>query len=183
MIYFTSDTHFGHEGILKHDQRPFLNTQDMENHIVHYWNRVVESGDTVYHLGDFGFGNKEENTRILSRLNGQKHLIVGNHDRKGVVKAEGWVTVRPYHRINVDLGGVHKQKICMMHYPITSWDCQSHGSWMLHGHCHGNLKDRGGKIMDVGCMNHHYVPISVEAISFEMSYRDIVYPEDHHQPK
>ena len=46
------------------------------------WNEVIKPNDTVYHLGDVLFG--EEKGKWLSenfeKLNGKKHLILGNHD-------------------------------------------------------------------------------------------------------
>jgi calcineurin-like phosphoesterase family protein len=46
--------------------------------MIERWNeRPVRNPDIVYHLGDFAFADQ---TPYLSRLNGQKHLIIGNHD-------------------------------------------------------------------------------------------------------
>ena len=44
------------------------------------WNRAVGPEDTVFHLGDFAFAVPSRIKEIASQLNGEIHLIRGNHD-------------------------------------------------------------------------------------------------------
>ena len=91
MRYFIADTHFNHENIIKYCNRPFENVKEMNEYIITKWNSVVTKNDIVYHLGDVGFGTREELKNLVSRLNGTKILIRGNHDfRRGV---NGWKKV------------------------------------------------------------------------------------------
>ena len=55
---------------------------EMEEVLVNNWNNVVTNEDHVYHLGDFCWGKTDEWIRILKRLNGNIHIIKGNHDLK-----------------------------------------------------------------------------------------------------
>ena len=82
MNYYLADCHFGHTAVLKFDHRPFADVQQMEESMVMLCSAAVQKGDTVYILGDFCWGKKDEWIRILRRLNGQKVLIQGNHDLK-----------------------------------------------------------------------------------------------------
>lgn len=81
-IWFISDTHFGHANFLTFKDaegkliRPFATVEDMDECMVERWNERVRPGDKVYHLGDVVFGDPA----ILARLNGQKRLVLGNHD-------------------------------------------------------------------------------------------------------
>lgn len=75
MIYIISDTHFSHNNIIRYCDRPFTNIQDMNKHIVEKWNSVVKPNDIVLHLGDVGFGLKEQLTPLITSLNGNKILI------------------------------------------------------------------------------------------------------------
>lgn len=182
-IWFTSDTHYNHANIIQHSNRPFLDLEEMTRHMIAAWNLGVKPGDTVYHLGDFAlsWGRKHAELidSILYRLNGSKHLICGNHDRDEVKKNPRWASVKDYHEIKVDLGGEHKQRIVMSHYPLRSWNQMHRGAWMLHGHCHGSLRDEGGKILDVGVDVHNFRPIRLDEVKAWMDQREIRCV-DHH---
>ena len=80
-IWWTSDTHFYHANVIKYSKRPFANVEEMNAALVRNWVAVVQPGDTIYHLGDFSFGRKEQNEALLQQLHGHKHLILGNHDK------------------------------------------------------------------------------------------------------
>ena len=185
-IWFTSDTHFNHENIVEYSSRPFEDLEEMTAALIHRWNSEVKPGDIVYHLGDFAlsWGKKHEGVvdDILSNLNGNKLLIVGNHDRNEVTRNSRWSKVVRYHEIKVDLGGVHKQRIVMSHYAMRTWNQMHRGAWMLHGHSHGNLTDIGGKTIDVGVDCHGYRPISLEKVAEFMETREIV-TVDHHEAR
>ena len=182
-IWFTADTHFNHENIIKYSDRPFSSLEEMTETIIERWNSAVKPADVVYHLGDFAlsWGKKHAMAidRILSRLNGNKWLIVGNHDRDEVVKNPRWCKVAHYHELKVRLGGVHKQKIVMSHYPMRTWNQAHYGSWMLHGHSHGQLKDIGGKTLDVGVDCHSFFPVNIDYVWSFMANRQFT-PVDHH---
>lgn len=79
-IFVIADTHFGHEQILNYEKRPFADVDIMDKELIKNWNSVVTSSDTVFHLGDVTFRNKEQTVEILSKLKGRKILIEGNHD-------------------------------------------------------------------------------------------------------
>ena len=53
MIWFTSDTHFGHERVLGFTNRPFDNIHEMNNAYVENINKKVKQEDELYILGDF----------------------------------------------------------------------------------------------------------------------------------
>lgn len=78
---FTSDTHFRHRNVIKYCNRPWETTAEMDEAMIDQWNSQVEPGDDVYHLGDVGIGKGMAlDERLISRLNGNKHLVLGNHD-------------------------------------------------------------------------------------------------------
>lgn len=83
MNYYISDLHLGHKNIINFDHRPYDTTEEMEFDLISRWNKQVSNADHVYVLGDFLWkAGSDEWIRILNKLNGNIHLIQGNHDCK-----------------------------------------------------------------------------------------------------
>ena len=98
-VFFTADTHLGHKNIITSTNRPFKSVAAMDGAIVKRWNERVTPQDRVYHLGDFAF---DDHDPYLELLNGQKHLILGNHDDSDRVKrATRWQGIRELKEIKL----------------------------------------------------------------------------------
>ena len=78
---YISDLHFYHDS-LNHrmDLRGFSGYEEMNDHMVKQWNDHVTKKDEVYILGNFAISRGSAANDILSRLNGRKYLVEGNHD-------------------------------------------------------------------------------------------------------
>ena len=117
MIWFTSDLHFFHDRILEfHPKRKKIfgdTVEKAKEAMIQLWNSRVNKKDTIYILGDLAFGEVEDKRKLFQRLNGNKVLILGNHDKV------------PDH--------------LMCHFPMLSWEHKDKGSVMIHGHCHGKV--------------------------------------------
>ena len=87
MIYFISDTHFGHANIVKMCERPYPDVEAMNEALITAWNERVHGDDTVYIIGDMFFRCSDPEF-ILKRLKGKKWLIVGNHDGSWMDKVD-----------------------------------------------------------------------------------------------
>jgi len=159
--WFTSDLHFFHKNILKYcaQSRPFGSVEAMNQAIIDNWNNTVDQEDSVWVLGDVSFGPVGPTVDILKSLKGKKHLIVGNHDKK-LLKEQDFrdcfATIDNYVEFRYN-----HVKICMMHYPIESWNEKNHGSLMLHGHSHGNPLQTQGRILDVGVDTNKLMPYNL----------------------
>lgn len=182
-IFFTSDTHFGHKKIISIGRgRPFETVEEHDEGLIENWNSIVKRGDRVYHNGDISFHKPEQTIKILRRLNGQIFVQKGNHDPEDVLNTllrenliVGWRDIR-----DLQVGkGDDKQMIVMSHYPMVTWNRGHYGSWMLHGHSHGNLADDGNTRLDVGVDVWNYHPVSYEQIAQEMKGRTFK-AVDHH---
>lgn len=80
-IWVISDTHFGHDNIIRYCDRPFENSREMDEKMLDNWNSVVRPGDIVYHLGDVYFNKSRTDWgSFFAKLCGAKRLILGNHD-------------------------------------------------------------------------------------------------------
>lgn len=133
MVYFISDTHFGHRNVLRLCNRPFETIEEMNETIITNWNSRVTGNDTVFIVGDMFF-RCDDPEAVLKRLHGKKHLLIGNHD--------GWlkkIDVGKYfksvsHMLETS-DGAHALTLC--HYPLLSWNHQKR-SYMIYGHLHAN---------------------------------------------
>lgn len=180
--FFTSDLHFGHNKIVDLCGRPW--TSDAQTReIIGRWNSRVGLLDPVYHLGDFTFYGPSKIglvLEILGELNGEIHLIKGNHcDRTLWQRIEDQnlpqiAFIKDYHEMSVE-----GQRIMLCHYPMETWNGAGHGSWMLHGHCHGSILSRG-KRLDVGIDNHpdHQVFCYAEVAAYMKRQKIAIV--DHH---
>ena len=79
-VFIISDTHFGHENIIKYCNRPFSSVEEMDQTMIKRWNETVSNNDIIIHLGDFALCSRDRLKEIVSKLNGKKILIMGNHD-------------------------------------------------------------------------------------------------------
>ena len=139
--YITSDLHFGHTNIMKFcpvTRARFRNDVSyMDNAMIKEWNDIVEPGDLVYILGDVAFCNAQKATEIMHRLNGDKILVEGNHDRKALNDPSFRGCFKEVHKyLDVNYNGT---KCVMFHYPIAEWDQMHRGSVHFHGHLHGGV--------------------------------------------
>lgn len=175
--YFTADTHFGHARIIEYCKRPYKDMNHMNEELIARWNSKVKHDDTVYHLGDFGFGPTMP--FIRRRLNGKIRLILGNHDKITLENANLFESIKSLELIGIGNG----QRVVLCHYAMRVWQMQGHGSWQLYGHSHGNLADDPAiRSLDVGVDCWDYYPVSIPQIEAKMALKTSKTP-DHHGPK
>lgn len=184
-VWFTADTHFGHANIIKYCLRPFLSVEERERAISEprgRWkvsratverhdqsildeiNRLVQSDDQLWVLGDFCWGHAEEAKGYLDRIACKNvSLVWGNHDHRSI----GGLFQRTIEQGELSVEG---QSIWLNHYPMRSWDKKFHGSWHLYGHVHDRLSQQDREqpeslTKDVGVDACEYRP---------MSFRDLM---------
>lgn len=132
-LFIISDTHFGHENIIRYCNRPFSSVEEMDNAIIKNWNETVSNQDTIIHLGDFGLGKKERIAEIISKLNGKKILIMGNHDNwsEEFYRKAGFHTVSRFPI-------VYDSFYIMSHAPLQLSETTPY--YNFYGHVHNDEK-------------------------------------------
>jgi calcineurin-like phosphoesterase family protein len=131
-VFFTSDTHFGHAGVCHFTEadgvtkiRPWTDPDEMDEEMVRRWNDRVRPNDKVYHLGDVVINRRALKT--VSRLNGDKVLIRGNHDIfRDDEYREYFRELRAYHVMN---------GMILSHIPLHEASLGRFGV-NIHGHLH-----------------------------------------------
>jgi len=178
-IFFTSDTHFGHQPEFLWKPRGFSSAEEMDETIIENWNKIVPKDGIVYHLGDTMLNNNEHGLECFKRLNGQIFLIYGNHDtdaRKDLLFTElrgkmlgGW------YAWLIKCG---KLSIYMSHYPtLTSNYDEKHFSQhvlSLHGHTHQRtnwLDPKNPFLYHVGLDSHNNTPVHIDEVITDIRQR------------
>jgi calcineurin-like phosphoesterase family protein len=147
----------------------------MDLAMISRWNERITWEDDVWFLGDFTFYNSTKTSGILSRLQGRKHLIWGNHDKPLKNKLSFFESEQQYKVLTVE-----GQKLILFHFPILSWWDVGRGSWHLHGHSHSNLPPETDMArLDCGVDGHNFYPWSFEEVKRELKNRHGL-PGDHH---
>lgn len=179
MIYFTSDTHYGHENIIKYCNRPFADTTEMARALIDNWNKVVGPDDTVIHVGDVFFHLTDwEMSQTMQQLNGNKILVRGNHDRGPArMRNLGFSLVLEEFKF------VHDNiKFTVSHYPYRRTNVpydEKHvnkrpedvGDWLIHGHVHDRWKKKN-RMINVSVEVWDYTPVSLEQICAHIRGKD-----------
>ena len=151
MKYVIADTHFGHDAILNYTDRPFANVEHMNNCLINNWNKIVNVGDTVYHLGDFFFCKTEKQIDIMRKLNGNIVLVRGDHDSESKTKfVQRLGLVAVVNRL--DIGS----NIVLSHEPYNHPNCD----FNIYGHSH-EKGEQNGKRYCVSVEMIDYTPISL----------------------
>ena len=135
-LFFIADTHFNHANVIKFEQRPFADLDEMHRHMIQAWNNRVQKQDLVYICGDFVWKGGEKGIEIASQLNGRKILIRGNHDVMGTEYAKMFEKILMYADIPVMLENGEIKRVILSHYFIPFYNGAKRKAIMLHGHTH-----------------------------------------------
>jgi calcineurin-like phosphoesterase family protein len=135
----------------------------MDETMIERWNAKVQPQDTVYHLGDVVINKKY--LHLVSRLNGRKILIRGNHD---IFKDEEYreVGFEQLHGVRVFV-----DKFILSHIPLHP-DCVTERFKVnVHGHLHANEVMFGYHRDQI---DPRYLCVSVEHTNYEPLHFDEV---------
>lgn len=193
MNYYISDLHLFHKNVTNEgsnfDNRPFDTLEEMHKVIKENWNSKITNADHVYILGDLAWKENEDAIELVSTLRGNKHLILGNHDK---------ATDQRYKQLFVEIANYKEAKdmidgkeyhVVMSHFPLAFWnhqhhyrrDGEKHKVWSIHlyGHIHNSVEESCYQefikmlnskydikciAKNVGCMLWNYTPITLKEI-------------------
>lgn len=143
---YIADCHFYHNRICTEmDHRGFSGFEEMNEHMIAQWNSRVRAKDDVYVLGDFSIAKGDATAKILDRLKGKLHLIIGNHDKylEDRTFNRSWFrSIEHYAEIRDN-----SRNVILSHYPLFCYKGQyrldqagNPLTYMLYGHVH-NTQD------------------------------------------
>lgn len=178
--FYTADTHFFHDNIIKYCERPFSDSREMNDYLFDAINDTVQEEDKLYFLGDLAFPRNSklspENCcrAILDKINCKNIVfIMGNHDY-GVYEH----IIQDFYKGYVDKIG--DRTTYMQHDPMNLPDAIHSQCIYLHGHLHSRVSKWHRAIrsvLDVGVDSANvligdYRPFSEEEVLNLCTYLD-----------
>lgn len=184
-IFFTSDTHYGHENlVMKFKDKdgvrarinpstnsPFESLEEHDEYLIEQHNKVVSVNDKVYHGGDFAF-NINVIKRILPRLNGRIKIMLGNHDPIDSMINSGklFKSVRYWRFFNSSNSPIsNENSFLLSHVPVPHQEFKHRVNYNVHGHTHHHLMMTDSNEIDKAYVNicvekTNYSPIHIEEL-------------------
>ena len=171
-IFLTSDLHFGHDRGFLYEPRGFSSIEDHDKAVIENWNAVVSPEDDVYILGDLMLNDNDHGVECLKQLNGNIHIIFGNHDtaaRQKLYEDLGYDILRWAEVIKYK-----KYHFYLSHYPTFTGNLDAESLHQcainLYGHTHQqhNFYQDIPFMYHVGCDSHNNTPILLDDILDEI---------------
>ncbi len=165
-VFFTSDLHLDHNSLVQFRNKVhgtnFTDAEDVNIHIVKMWNSKVKSKrDIVWVLGDVSWS--KEGLKWLEYMNGDKRLILGNHDTEKLHIADFLPYFTQIHGI------VKKYDIVMSHVPIHPESLEFRWKYNMHGHIHLKERDIDDKrYLNVNMDIRGFQPMSLDEVRKEL---------------
>lgn len=182
--FFTSDQHFSHQRIIELAGRPFSSVEEMDQAMIDRWNATVGTNDIVYVVGDFAMGIIAESLPIALQLQGEKHLVPGNHDRvwfaKNQAQLDRWTAAYTDAGFIIEPNEIVLDDFLVCHFPYEgdSHDEDRYTDYrpklrpgikgLIHGHVHEQWKVNGNQI-NVGVDVWDFTPVSYEQIKLAIA--------------
>lgn len=155
-VRFISDLHFGHENMAK-NLRCFESAIEHDEYIIQCWNdTVTNKKDITYILGDITMEHSKF-YYLLNRLNGIKHVVLGNHDRRQDVPKLLKYVDTVSGMIN------YKKEFILTHCPIHPSELEYRYKYNIHGHVHVKSID-DSRYINVCCEVIDYKPKLIEEL-------------------
>ena len=161
-VWVCADWHFNHDREFIWGARGFENVEQMNNAIIQRHNQLVHPDDDVYVLGDLMLGAKfglEAGLNLINQMNGNLHLIRGNHDTDNRWQAytDLFDVVALDNAVYLKYLGYH---FYLSHYPTLTGNIEKESlkqmTLNIFGHTHQKTKffeDR--PYMYCACMDAH----------------------------
>lgn len=158
IVRFIADLHLGHTNMALH--RGFSSVEEHDEHIIAKWNSVVTKRDVTYILGDVTM-EKSAPYPLLDRMNGVKHIVLGNHDRRQDAK-------RLLQYAESIAGMIQYKGVMLTHCPIHPMELDYRFNKNIHGHIHEKVVLLNGspdpRYICVSCEQVDYTPKSLQEL-------------------
>lgn len=164
-IYVISDQHFYHKNMAKY-RGCFTSVEEMNNYIITKHNETIKKDDVVIFLGDYSF-KKSKIKKLNEKLNGNKYLVIGNHDDINLIK--------DYEKtgfLGIFISDVKIDNMILSHYPKNDEfedleDKIVHKQVLLKEFNKEKYINYHGHVHEYNYQDNRYINVSVENINYK----------------
>jgi len=169
-IFVTSDLHFCHDRDWLYKPRGFSSVTEMNEALVQRWNEVVSDEDDVFVIGDMIMDDLQTGIKLVNKLYGKIHLIIGNHDtdKKVIEMRKRCPHIVEY--VYATMIRYKKMHLFLSHRPCLNdeWKHKhlSDTTICLYGHIHQqhNFYQDNPIMYHVGVDSHNCTPVLIENV-------------------
>lgn len=170
--WITSDWHLG-DNRIELLARPFSSVDEMNSTLIENHNKLVNPEDKVIVVGDVTYKEATEYIDLVSKFNGRKILICGNHDvntsKETFLKYFDEV-IEEGKGLDLDVEGI---SCYINHYPSQG----KTDKFNLVGHVHAAWKHQLNMV-NVGVDANHFFPIDLATIPSRIEAITKYYDQD-----
>jgi calcineurin-like phosphoesterase family protein len=170
-VYVAADLYLGYSNIIRRNNRPFMDVEEMNRVLLKNWNDTVSNDDIVYFLGNISYGESAQDLDYwLKRLSGN---IVFIKKDQGISENEFLLDYA-----TVYVGNEH---FCLVHNPTDA--PEDFDGWIIHAHNYSHdlekhpFMDREKKTINISLEATDYRPVSFAEIEEIISWADSIYSE------
>lgn len=132
--FFTGGLNLNQQKIIEYNNRPFKDTDEMNEALIQNINQKVKAGDKLYIVGNFLFGSLDDEKALKTAYYFRKKincnnifLTFGNHDRR-MKKEERFLKLFSHATDYMEIKTACGTSLILFHYPMFTWNRQKAGA-------------------------------------------------------
>lgn len=162
--YLIANCQFGRASVIKSNDRPYGNVQDMNEDMIEKWNSVVTDQDDVIHLGNFAWDPTTAH-EVLEQLNGRSiHLVPAEYDQAILEMQSKQLLPRRSKVINriFEQGQLNAT---FAYWPLVEWPSKTKGHYLFYGFYGKKYKpDHKKKMINMAVEFWNYTPQDINSL-------------------
>jgi calcineurin-like phosphoesterase family protein len=162
--FIIANCQFGRSGVIRPNNRPFGNVQDMNDEMVQRWNAVVKPEDTVIHLGNFAWDPTTAEEMFEDLNFNQLLLLPAEHD-SAILELQAAGGLPTNVKVVNYIFEQNNLNATFSYWPMLEWPSKSKGGYLFHGYYNKKYKsDHKKKMINMATEFWNYTPQNINSI-------------------
>ena len=162
--FLIANCQFGRSGVIRTNNRPFGNIQDMNEELVERWNAVVTDSDTGIHLGNFAW-DPTTAEEMFEKLNYKQLLILPAEYDQAAFEIQSTGSLPPNVKIINRIFDNPGMNATFSYWPLLEWPLKTNGHYLFYGYYGKKYKpDHKKKMINMACEFWNYTPQNIHSL-------------------